>query len=75
MAISKNKDVGAQVDAKSRELIQEFFQHQEEFIEANPGKEDRNAIFQGWAIQKIAGLQLAVLELMKKLDEIEASRD
>ncbi len=75
MKISREKVVGAEVDAKSRELIQEFFQHYQEFIEANPGQEDKNEIFQGWAIQKIAGLQLVALELARKLNAITASKD
>jgi hypothetical protein len=75
MKISREEATGAEVDAKSRELIQEFFQHYKEFTEANPGQEDKNEIFHGWAIQKIAGLQLVALELARKLNAITASRD
>jgi hypothetical protein len=65
--------IGGQVDAKSKELMREFSQHYQEFIEAHPDRKDINIVFQGWAIQKIAGLQLVVLELGARLNAIEGS--
>lgn len=52
---------GEQVDARADELILEFQEHSAEFIEAQPEHADRKReIFEAWAIQKIAGLQLCV---------------
>lgn len=50
-----------QCDVRSKELIQEFKKHYMEYMNEYPehaGK--RQEIFEGWAIQKIAGLQLCV---------------
>lgn len=65
--------IGSQVDAKSEELMQEFFQHYQEFIETYPDKQDKNIVFQGWVVQKIAGLQLVVMELAERLNAIAGS--
>ncbi len=51
----------AQAEERANELIQEIQEHLEEFIEAQPQHADRKRdIFEVWAIQKIAGLQLCV---------------
>jgi len=52
-----------QIDAHSEELMQEFFQHFKEVSAANDQPQSIDTVFQGWAIQKIASLQLAVLQL------------
>jgi len=57
------------VEEKTEELIYEFHAHFQEYIKLHPEDEDRkNEIFQGWAIQKIAGLQLSILELAEKFN-------
>ena len=50
--------IGAEVDDRFRELTKEFLEHRDEFIKERPTATDSNIIFQGWAIQKLAGLQL-----------------
>ncbi|MCP4540108.1 MAG: hypothetical protein GY832_23470 [Chloroflexi bacterium] len=65
---------GKQVDVKSKELMQDFSQHYQEFIETYPDKTDKYIVFQGWAVQKIAGLQLVVMELAERLDAVEGSK-
>ncbi len=51
----------AQAEERANELIHEFQAHLAEFIEAQPQHADRKRdIFEAWAIQKIAGLQLCV---------------
>lgn len=62
--------IGGKVDEKSEELMIEFDRHFVELIEAHPEHEDkRDLAFQAWAIQKIAGLQLCVTELEKRIAE------
>lgn len=51
----------ARAEERANELIQEFQAHLAEFIDAQPQYADRKRdIFEAWAIQKIAGLQLCV---------------
>lgn len=60
---------GQQVDAKSDELMQEFIEHMQEFLALHPEYEDRrDEIFQGWVIQKIAGIQLSIVEIANRLN-------
>ena len=46
------------VDDRSEELIKEFHEHREECNEQ--GLADDRLVFEGWTIQKIAGLQILV---------------
>ena len=51
----------AQVEARTEELIHEFHAHFEEVAVTYPEHaEKKREIFEAWAIQKIAGLQLCV---------------
>ena len=53
----------AEQQAKTRadELIREFHAHFDEYAEAHPeGVGRKREVFEAWAIQKIAGLQLCV---------------
>jgi hypothetical protein len=63
---------GAQVDAKSAELIEEFKGHAAE-LRADPefADADEGDIFEGWAIKKIAGLQVLVLQLAGRVEQLE----
>jgi hypothetical protein len=57
----------AQADARATELILEFQEHLAEFSEAQPEHADRKReIFEAWAIQKIAGLQLCVEHMVEQ---------
>ena len=59
----------ADVDARSRELIAEFEGHFRDVVELHPEVESRREhVFQAWAMQKIAGLQLAVEEIARKFN-------
>ena len=59
------------VEEKTEELIYEFHAHFQEYIKLHPEDADRkDEIFQGWAIQKIAGLQLSILELAEKFNNL-----
>lgn len=59
------------VDEKTHELIMEFHSHYEEYVKLKP--EDRNRkddIFQAWVIQKIAGLQVSLLEIAERINSL-----
>ena len=50
-----------QVDDRAAKLIHEFHDHYRRFAEEHPElAEKKREIFEAWAIQKIAGLQLSV---------------
>jgi hypothetical protein len=63
----------AVVNQKSLELIEEFQKHYQEFTQIyrkdHTGDPDRTLVFESWAIQKIAGLQLSVMALAEKISE------
>jgi len=64
---------GELVDERSNKLIDEFNDHFDECAESfvqqgiEPDLEsvDRERVFQGWAIQKIAGMQLVIEDLLR----------
>ncbi|NQU39462.1 MAG: hypothetical protein HQ523_05875 [Lentisphaerae bacterium] len=57
-------------EAKADELMIEFDRHYAELVEAHPEHEGkRDLAFQGWIIQKVAGLQLCVSELERRIAE------
>ena len=59
-----------QVDAKSEELIKEFYDHFEVYKKLHPEDKDRkDEVFQGWIIQKIAGLQLSIIEISERINQ------
>jgi hypothetical protein len=60
-----------QVDQQSEDLMEEFFEHYDRFVEAHPDKTDKTKIFGGWVVQKIAGLQVAVIQLARDLYDEE----
>ena len=64
---------GALVNNRSEELSKEFREHQAEFIRRNPTMTDSNVIFQGWVLQKLAGLQLVAEQNDRRINQL-ASR-
>jgi len=57
----RNDEAEQQAEERADELIHEFHAHCEEFAEAHPEHaEKEREIFEAWASQKIAGLQLCV---------------
>jgi hypothetical protein len=62
-----------EVDAHSNELMDEFFEHYAEVCAAAQEKKDINAVFQGWAIQKLSSLQLITIELARCTKVLEAA--
>ena len=65
----KLSEILKRVDAKTEELIYEFHAHYQSYIEEHPDDTNRkDEIFQAWAIQKIGGLQLSILELAEKFN-------
>ncbi len=55
-------DFTKQIDAKSKDLIIEFSDHEKE-VKAHVPDAEHGHIFEGWAIQKIAGLQVIVMKM------------
>jgi len=67
--INKIKEGQKRVEEQTEELIYEFHTHYQEYIKHRP--EDKNRkddIFQAWVIQKIAGIQISILELANKIN-------
>ncbi|MBU0698614.1 MAG: hypothetical protein KKE59_04205 [Proteobacteria bacterium] len=59
------------VDEKTNELIMEFHSHYEEYIKLRPEDKDRkDEIFQAWVIQKLAGIQISILELTESINSL-----
>ena len=68
--IQKMKKAEQEVEEKSAELIKEFYNHMKEYIRLNPEDKDRkDEIFQGWIIQKIAGLQLSIIHISDRINK------
>jgi hypothetical protein len=61
----------SEIDAKAQELMREFFDHVREVRQKFPEALDPRKIFEGWAIQKIAGLQYTVLHLGAAVAELQ----
>ena len=66
--VEKPEDV---VDFKAMELIEEFQSHYENYIQEHPEDADRKSeIFQSWIIQKIAGIQLSIIEIANNVNRL-----
>ncbi len=62
------------INERSEELIGEFSEHRDEYINKHPDKKDSHTIYEGWAIQKIAGLQCLVESLLYRVSELESGK-
>ena len=59
------------VEEKTEELIYEFHAHYQSYIKLRPEDKDRkDEIFQAWVIQKIAGIQISILEIVENLNTL-----
>jgi hypothetical protein len=69
-------EIGQKAEAKSNELIAEFYRYRDEIMAESPDdpKLNHRNIFESWAIQKIAGLQCVVLDLVRQVDELKQKR-
>jgi hypothetical protein len=61
-----------EIDAKSKDLMKEFFTHVRDFQAIYPSEHDPRKIFEAWAIQKIAALQYTVLKLGDEINKLAA---
>ena len=62
--------IAERVDIKSHELIAEFRSYRDQIIAENPDDPqlaDERAIFESWALQKIAGLHCVIEDLVKAM--------
>lgn len=66
----KNKKA-KEVDELANNLITEFYSHYNEVSERENSVMDQSKVFEGWVVQKIAGLQLMIYRFN---DEIEQMR-
>ena len=53
--------------------MDEFERHYEEVVACDPQTTDKAIVFQCWALQKIAGLQVIVFELAKHVKHLNES--
>ncbi len=76
MKYVENEKPETKVDKKSQELIHEFQSHYEEIVRSHPEyAERRDKIFQGWIIQKIAGIQVSIYEIAESLNKLVGIND
>jgi hypothetical protein len=69
---SNGDDIGNRVDQLSVKLMGEFKQYVEDCRRTSPEEsKSTGIIFEGWAIQKLAGLLAAVVELEGRVDKLE----
>jgi hypothetical protein len=62
----------ADAEKRSEKLIKEFEAHFEEYLTFRPEDITRKReVFESWAIQKIAGLQLSVEYIGKHMQKLE----
>ena len=71
----KQEKVPDPVETLANELVEEFWEHVAECKRANPTMSDSNVIFQGWAIQKIAGLYSLTLTLSQQVAQMQARKN
>ena len=58
-----------EIDKQTEMLIKEFYEHYDAYIALRPeDAEKKNEIFQAWVIQKIAGMQISIIELAKHIN-------
>ena len=69
----KDQLIGAEVKKRFEELSDEFLDHRDEVFMRNPTT-DSGTIFEGWAMQKIAGLQYLVTDLASKVRKLESNK-
>lgn len=61
----------SEIDVRTQELIQEFFDHVRDVRQEYPEDPDPRKIFESWAIQKIAALQYTVLHLADAVAQLQ----
>ena len=60
------EEAGRQVEERASALIDEFRMHYQDYVREHPdqhGHDDQRLIFEGWMIQKIAGIQIAIEQI------------
>jgi len=76
MIFDENEKPENRVDKKSEELILEFQSHYEGVVRSHPEYADRrDEIFQGWIIQKIAGIQVSIYEIAESLNRLAGIKE
>ncbi len=65
----KNK-ITKEVDELANNLINEFYSHYNEVSKSENSVLDQSKMFEGWVIQKIAGLQLMIYRFNDEIEQI-----
>ena len=61
----------SEINAKTEELMKEFFAHVRKVRKQQPDDPNPRVIFEAWSIQKIAALQYTVLHLADAIAELQ----
>lgn len=64
------EEVKAAINERSMHLIEEFSDHFKRVAPTLPQPVDEHRLFRGWAIQKLASLQLLVESLYDRVGEL-----
>ena len=62
-----NKEVADKVAATTEELFARFEEHVIELQSKHPEMTDRSIIFEGWIVQRVAGLQALAIHLSEQI--------
>lgn len=63
-------DIAREIDDLSNNLIDEFYSHYKQVCDLARTELDQSKVFEGWIIQKIAGLQLMIYRFNNELNKI-----
>ncbi|MEN8265189.1 MAG: hypothetical protein ABFR82_17220 [Nitrospirota bacterium] len=75
MILSGKKDfetISKEVQLQADKLIAEFFDHYEQMKNAEAEPIDQRVAFEGWIIQKIAGLQVLIKGLHNEIEQLHS---
>jgi hypothetical protein len=61
------KTMADEIEQQTDMLIKEFFDHYEQLKNTGTEKIDQRTAFEGWIIQKVAGLQVLLKELNNEI--------
>ncbi|MHC4502342.1 MAG: hypothetical protein ACYTFI_03475 [Planctomycetota bacterium] len=64
------RDLGAEVDQATLQLMAGFEEHYEEAERLDPEIVTRETAFRAWVIQRIAALQLSLTEVAKGIEDL-----
>lgn len=75
MTLSGKKDfetMSKEIQLQADKLITEFFDHYEQMKNSETKPIDQRVVFEGWIIQKIAGLQVLIKGLHNEIKQFRS---